>query len=333
MPSLYGSGNTCTSLPNEWLWSSNLPDLPDINIPYFQHGDSNGPASSHQSPSNYDSNTTAPYSLASNQTCHMIGSSTGSQTMSTTNVPVTPTITPIKNEQGYFKCHHPHCLGWRESFTHFHELQQHIQSDHWNDLRSESRFICWYCGRDYSQKRVMIAHINDVHNLSLSCRHRDCLRSLIFFAQQCELEDHVKSKHLGSKWLCMACGHTATSSNSAYDKSKLQYNIRKHIKTVHNVDTFWCAHSDCEDSKYFTQNSQLKEHIASAHVESQLLCLCCGYETAVPLDWRRHVEVWHGAVELEQQGLHVSGYSLYEDLRQRWESRHQNLSRQAVQEE
>jgi hypothetical protein len=313
MPSFYSSRYEEKSTENKSQRYLNRSGLPKITIPDPRHSESDTIASSYQYPSFSDSHTTIiQYPLAPEKAYTIIGSTTGSQEASVTNEPVPPTITPIRNQQGQLDRQHSHCLERREIFTDFHDLQRHIQSVHWHHLRSMSRVMCPYCGWVSSNQEMVIAHVRDYDHASLWCHNKDCLRPLQFYAKQWELQEHVGSTHRGTKWLCMDCGHNATATRTRNAK----YNLNQHLQKQHNaVDVFWCAHSDCDDSKYFTQNSLLEDHIPSAHLGSKWLCLRCGYASVKSDTFRSHVGK-HGEAEIKLQGLHVRGFSLYKDARQ-----------------
>ena len=153
--------------------------------------------------------------------------------------------------------------GYQNKFGIKTRLNKHIASVH----MKKKPFSCKEdgCQVKFVCKRHMERHVNLVHSKKrpFSCTYDDCQQK---FGYKGNLVEHVDLVHLKKKpFKCCHCSK---------DFGRKQH-LSRHIKTVHQKEkAFLCREPGC--GKKFGQNSELRDHMRSAHGAPKLVCKKAG---------------------------------------------------------
>ena len=153
--------------------------------------------------------------------------------------------------------------GYQNKFGIKTRLNKHIASVH----MKKKPFSCKEdgCQVKFVCKRHMERHVNAVHSKKrpFSCTYDDCQQK---FGYKGNLVEHVDLVHLKKKpFKCCHCSK---------DFGRKQH-LSRHIKTVHQKEkAFLCREPGC--GKKFGQNSELRDHMRSAHGAPKLVCKKAG---------------------------------------------------------
>ena len=153
--------------------------------------------------------------------------------------------------------------GYQNKFGMKTRLNEHIASVH----MKKKPFSCKEdgCQVKFVCKRHMERHVNAVHSKKrpFSCTYDDCQQK---FGYKGNLVEHVDLVHLKKKpFKCCHCSK---------DFGRKQH-LSRHIKTVHQKEkAFLCREPGC--GKKFGQNSELRDHMRSAHGAPKLVCKKAG---------------------------------------------------------
>ena len=153
--------------------------------------------------------------------------------------------------------------GYQNKFGVKTRLNKHIASV----LMKKKHFSCKEdgCEVKFVCKRHMERHVNLVHSKKrpFSCTYDDCQQK---FGYKGNLVEHVDLVHLKKKpFKCCHCSK---------DFGRKQH-LSRHIKTVHQKEkAFLCREPGC--GKKFGQNSELRDHMRSAHGAPKLVCKKAG---------------------------------------------------------
>ena len=153
--------------------------------------------------------------------------------------------------------------GYQNKFGIKTRLNKHIASVH----MKKKPFSCKEdgCQVKFVCKRHMERHVNLVHSKKrpFSCTYDDCQQKFGYKGNLVELVDLV---HLKKKpFKCCHCSK---------DFGRKQH-LSRHIKTVHQKEkAFLCREPGC--GKKFGQNSELRDHMRSAHGAPKLVCKKAG---------------------------------------------------------
>jgi hypothetical protein len=151
-------------------------------------------------------------------------------------------------------------------------------NDHNIIIETQRRYLCDICGKSYSQKLSIRAHIQAIHlGMLISCKK--CLK---IYKDPNALYRHNQQDH--KKIICLICKKTFTRSHylkmhneSVHKKIRFQcekclrkystlQSLRKHFNTYHLKIRLTCKYCP----KTFRQSSSLKYHINNKHLNSQI---------------------------------------------------------------
>ncbi|XP_041972868.1 gastrula zinc finger protein XlCGF8.2DB-like isoform X2 [Aricia agestis] len=175
----------------------------------------------------------------------------------------------------------PYCM---KKYSNRQNLKRHIEKSHKDDRKS---YQCDYCSKLFRNKtdisihmykhtgvkafRCTVCHkefIKNSHKNQHMKKHKEypCQECDSKFYKLSHLLSHQRSHHLWSEYICNDCGK----------KFKNRSGIIRHVK-VHVVSPvftlFFCHYSNCK--KYYTRNSNLKQHILIKHKDQRFDCPLC----------------------------------------------------------
>lgn len=214
-------------------------------------------------------------------------------------------------------CHQCHLCD--QVFTNTAKLSSHFCLKH-QDSSSKNNLACTFCGKDYSNKNSLKAHIHSKHvnNKIFTCQV--CNKT---FTSSSNLKTHVRIVHLMERpYECDACGKSYASEGglSAHQASihgkgeRLQCDqcdmsfpyksaLSTHVLNRHNRGTFIC--DECGSAN--NTKEALRVHKITDHSEDKGKKLPCPYapecneKFRVPFQVRNHVKRVHKKI----QGNHL----------------------------
>ena len=137
---------------------------------------------------------------------------------------------------------------------------------------SNRNLSCDKCNAQFANQYNLQRHIKSIHEgLKFSCDQCDYQAS-----HQSNLTTHIKSVHEGVRFLCNQCDYQASQ----------QANLTTHIKSKHEGLKFACNECDYQASN----QSNLTAHIKSKHEGVKFPCEHCRKEFCFQQDLNRHIK-------------------------------------------
>jgi len=137
---------------------------------------------------------------------------------------------------------------------------------------------CGFCGRYFTLKGNLVAHIKTVHTKEHSHKCKTCSKT---FTQRGSLLKHQRSVHEKVKsYVCIHCGKT-------YPYNHI---LKSHMRTHTNEKPFACSYC----GKTFNNSSGLSQHKIRMHTRAFAhVCQLCGKGFMRPAELRRHLQKVH----------------------------------------
>lgn len=111
------------------------------------------------------------------------------------------------------------CPDCTATFTKWSQLVEHRRGVH----KNVPRFVCDICDKTFSRKPNIKQHMNSHSTTGAStfrCHYVDCPK---FYNVKRNLQSHIRSKHLGKRWICDFCSRELSTLQ------KLKQHIAAHL--------------------------------------------------------------------------------------------------------
>ena len=184
-----------------------------------------------------------------------------------------------------FACDEPNCLFKTVSSD---KLGRHKLNVH----QKEKPFSCEFeeCAKTFVDHQALDNHIKRIHSteMSFKCSHEGCDKA---YRLQCDLNAHVRLKHLASKVACAWPGCEFQAPNTPI--------LKYHEADVHmGIRNFKCEWPEC--GKAFKRKWHLKEHMRMHKNERPYACPWpgCGYRAVTSGTLSGHLKVHNRHIEL-----------------------------------
>lgn len=205
------------------------------------------------------------------------------------------------NNERIYKCEHDGC---DKTFLRPSHLQHHIKSAH----TAVRDYICEHpgCGKSFVNGSRLRRHVA-THEGKEGYRCTDYPPCNEGFRKHSTLQKHVMVAHLNQK--PYPCGHvdpvTQEKCEMAFDTAG---NLRNHQGRVHAEKRFTCTEcaenqqqQSSESDVSFPSYASLQEHIRTIHPPQ---CPECPLICSTARELRRHLEIAHGNVSLEERKIY-----------------------------
>ncbi|KAM3968158.1 uncharacterized protein ACR2FA_006144 isoform 1-T1 [Aphomia sociella] len=171
-----------------------------------------------------------------------------------------------------------------KSYANRQNLKRHIKIHH----KLKVPFTCDVCKAEFKKKNQLSAHMY-VHTglKSFRCercskdfvslyekkkhsRHHktyDCSECHTVFDTWSKYQKHKKTDHANQEYICDDCGRCFKQ------RGHLVRHVKVHMKTVSEAKRFLCPYENC--LRWYTRNSNLKQHILSKHLKFTHNCHIC----------------------------------------------------------
>lgn len=163
-------------------------------------------------------------------------------------------------------------------------------------ISDEEKFVCDYCGAEYTSKSVLRSHINLKHLYGFRYQCETCGKRC---GARAQLREHENTHNKVSRYTCAVCGKTM-STRRGFEKHALLHSGRK---------PHGCPHCD---SRFIT-DWQKKQHIMSKH-RGDMVVYQCQYcppkrrRNYLPDKLQQHLERVHGILpggEVDQRNTNT----------------------------
>ncbi|KAL0858562.1 hypothetical protein ABMA27_012414 [Loxostege sticticalis] len=191
----------------------------------------------------------------------------------------------------------------KNASDHSHDFNESFKVQMCNKTRDEQKFICDYCGNEFTRRGLIRAHLK-IHTNKLTCS--DCGKK---FSTQMHLKRHLMIHTCEKPFSCSYCGkkftrlehmkchlriHTGEKPYTCSDcgkKFSTQTNLKRHLRIHTDEKPFSCSHC----GKKFTQLKTMKRHHLRTHTdEKPFTCSHCEKKFANKSDLVYHLRIYTG---------------------------------------
>ncbi|CRG90381.1 Transcription factor IIIA [Talaromyces islandicus] len=209
------------------------------------------------------------------------------------------------NNERVFKCTHGDC---DKTFLRASHLNHHIKSAH-TTVRD---YVCDRpgCGKTFVTGTRLRRHLA-AHDGSDKFRCTEYPPCNETFRKHSTLNRHILLAHLNQK--PFPCQHVDSATGQECQQAfESAAHLRSHENRVHPKNRFTCTecasasnasfeasgNNNISASSYFSSYAELQAHIKSAHPPR---CIHCSFVCSTSRELRRHLEMSHGDVSLEER--------------------------------
>ncbi|KAM3968159.1 uncharacterized protein ACR2FA_006144 isoform 2-T2 [Aphomia sociella] len=162
----------------------------------------------------------------------------------------------VHNNIRIYVCEEGNCS---KSYTSRSHLDRHINSVHKNPEK-DMLYRCERCSKDFVSLYEKKKH---------SRHHKtyDCSECHTVFDTWSKYQKHKKTDHANQEYICDDCGRCFKQ------RGHLVRHVKVHMKTVSEAKRFLCPYENC--LRWYTRNSNLKQHILSKHLKFTHNCHIC----------------------------------------------------------
>ncbi|XP_050362659.1 zinc finger protein 569-like isoform X2 [Nymphalis io] len=190
----------------------------------------------------------------------------------------------------------PKCM---KKYANRQNLKRHIKVTH---INNKKQFLCDICKVYFKKKHQLRSHMH-VHNGIKPFRCPFCEKDFVtlyekkkhmknhktYECEQCNskfnrwsaLMTHKKTEHRSREYICNDCAKVFK------ERSHIIRHIKKHkpkaLKTA-----FFCPYEKCH--RYYSRNSNLKQHIRVKHEGQTFDCAACGAKLSTKAKLKKHIE-------------------------------------------
>ena len=181
-------------------------------------------------------------------------------------------------------------------------LRGHVHGAH------ENRYVCSFCGKNYTNQAVLRKHIAFIHEGKKNPRVK-CSMCEVTFVHPWSMKKHIESVHEGKIFQCSYCGEIFDNNHLLgthiafkHDRSKLfecsvckagyrnKKNLQSHIEFVHEKKG---GHICSACGKKYATKGEVKKHFAFVHEQIKYECDMCDKSLSSKYNLKLHVEKHH----------------------------------------
>ncbi|XP_053599564.1 zinc finger protein 492-like isoform X2 [Plodia interpunctella] len=197
-----------------------------------------------------------------------------------------------------FSC--PSCI---KSFSNSQNLKRHVKEYHSPDSTRSPMLSCDHCKAEFRTRNLLCAHMF-IHSGIKSFRCDCCSKEFVshnekrkhmrahktYECPDCPMKfnlyakflEHKQNNHKREEYKCEECGMTF----------KQRCYLLRHIRTHVCTKVFHCPYEGCQ--RYYTRNSNLKQHIMVRHLNFTYNCTICPAQLSTKAKLDYHMNLHNG---------------------------------------